>query len=209
MGEKSKEKILQAALAEFLKNGFEKAKVEDIAKRAGLTKMMLYYHFSSKENMMSELMAMVMNDIKNKFRENLSNIDAGNPQSVHMHIEKMMDYFYENKDIIRLIISETLKSKNDDTGNLSMLEEFFNTISMTFAQDRKITDRNRFLINIFFFNALPMVMYSSLSDNFNHDFNIGPEKSRQLFIETFTSVFYRNLQDSASDSARSSGNNPI
>ena len=191
MSEKTKEKILQAALSEFLENGFEKAKVEDIAKRAGLTKMMLYYHFSSKENIMSELMAMVMNDIKKKFRENLSNIDASNPQTVRNHIEKMMDYFYENKGTIRLIVLETLKSKNEDTGNLSMLEELFNTITMTFAQDHKITDRNQFLINIFFFNALPMIMYSSLSDNFNHDFNIDPKKSRQIFVESFIDVFYR------------------
>jgi len=191
--EKTKEKILQAALAEFADKGFNKAKVDDIAKRAGLTKMMLYYHFKSKENIMYELMTQLSREITEKFRENLSNIDIKNPESVRNHIEIMMDYFYERKEIIRLITSESIKGKNGNIGSFSIFEELFKTISLIIKGNSETSHQHQFLIRIFFFNTLPMVMYSSLSDKFNDDFAIDNENSRKIFIDTFINVLYKNL----------------
>lgn len=42
------EEILEAALAEFTARGFEAARMEDIAKRAGLSKAAIYLYFPSK-----------------------------------------------------------------------------------------------------------------------------------------------------------------
>ncbi|MGD9981821.1 MAG: TetR/AcrR family transcriptional regulator [Hyphomonadaceae bacterium] len=42
------EEILEAALAEFVARGFEAARMEDIAKRAGLSKAAIYLYFPSK-----------------------------------------------------------------------------------------------------------------------------------------------------------------
>lgn len=49
------EEILEAALAEFIKNGFEAARMEDIAKRAGLSKAGVYLYFESKEALLKAL----------------------------------------------------------------------------------------------------------------------------------------------------------
>lgn len=45
------EKIQKAALAEFAEFGLAGARVDRISKRAGVNKAMLYYHFSSKDNL--------------------------------------------------------------------------------------------------------------------------------------------------------------
>ena len=47
MGEQTRERIITAAAEEFIEKGFERAKMEEIAARAGVTKVMLYYHFNS------------------------------------------------------------------------------------------------------------------------------------------------------------------
>lgn len=199
LGVQTKEKILNAALLEFIEKGFNNARVEDIAKRAGLTKVMLYYHFSSKENMMSELMARLSSEIIEKFRKNLSKIDIKDPQSVRSHVEIMLDYFYERKEILRLITSESIKCKNGSVGSFSIFEELFKTISLIIGDNPEVSDNTdtsrqyHFLIRVFFFNMLPMVMYSSLSDKFNDDFGIDKEKSRKAFIDTFINVLYTNL----------------
>ena len=46
------EEIIDAAVKEFLKNGYEKSSMESIAKRAGLTKGGLYHHFNSKDEIL-------------------------------------------------------------------------------------------------------------------------------------------------------------
>ncbi len=49
--EKTKEKILQAAKREFAENGFAGAKLDSLARRAGVNKALVHYYFSSKEEL--------------------------------------------------------------------------------------------------------------------------------------------------------------
>jgi len=49
------EEILEAALAEFVAHGFEAARMEDIAKRAGLSKAAIYLYFQSKVALLEAL----------------------------------------------------------------------------------------------------------------------------------------------------------
>lgn len=50
------EKILAAALKEFAECGLGGARVDRIAKNAGVNKAMIYYHFHSKENLYEEVL---------------------------------------------------------------------------------------------------------------------------------------------------------
>lgn len=201
MGEQTREKILNAALLEFVEKGFDEARVEDVAKRAGLTKVMLYYHFSSKENLMIELMARLSTEITEKFRENLSDLDIRNPQSVRDHAEGMLDYLSGREEVIRLMISESIKGKNGHIGSLSIFEEFFKAVSSIPSKDsdknsdRDKTYHNQLLVRIFFFNMLPMAIYSGLSNQFNNDFGIDARESRKVFVDTFINVLHQNIAE--------------
>mgnify|MGYP003624522250 CR=1 FL=1 len=53
--EKRPDDILDGALVEFRERGFAGARIEDIAKRAGLSKGSVYLYFSSKEEMLKAL----------------------------------------------------------------------------------------------------------------------------------------------------------
>lgn len=52
--------ILDAALAEFSRQGYNAARMEDIARSAGLSKGGLYAHFPSKESLLQQLLARVL-----------------------------------------------------------------------------------------------------------------------------------------------------
>lgn len=49
------EEILDAALAEFTERGFEAARMEDVARRAGLSKAGVYLYFESKQALLRAL----------------------------------------------------------------------------------------------------------------------------------------------------------
>ena len=53
----TRERLLAAAAAEFAARGFDGAKVDRIAARAGVNKAMLYYHFRSKAALYREILA--------------------------------------------------------------------------------------------------------------------------------------------------------
>src|SRR6187455_3729116 len=50
-----REAILAAALDEFSSRGFEAARLEDVARRAGVAKGTIYLYFRDKENLFQEL----------------------------------------------------------------------------------------------------------------------------------------------------------
>lgn len=52
----SREALIAAARAEFARAGIEHARVEDIARRAGLSKGAFYLHFDSKEAIVQEIL---------------------------------------------------------------------------------------------------------------------------------------------------------
>src|SRR5689334_18310529 len=49
------DEILEAALAEFTERGFEVARMEDVARRAGLSKAGVYLYFDSKDALLKAL----------------------------------------------------------------------------------------------------------------------------------------------------------
>jgi AcrR family transcriptional regulator len=60
----TKDMILYAATFLFLKDGFQKVSVDDIAKEAGMTKATVYYYFETKAELFKEAMVALMDRIR-------------------------------------------------------------------------------------------------------------------------------------------------
>jgi TetR/AcrR family transcriptional regulator len=64
----TRQRIVEAALAEFALRGLDGARVDRIAKAAHVNKAMIYYHFSSKRDLyyhvVTDLMALAMDDVR-------------------------------------------------------------------------------------------------------------------------------------------------
>jgi AcrR family transcriptional regulator len=58
--ERTRERILAAALKEFAANGFAGARVDVIARRAAINKRMLYHYFGDKEHLFREVLRLKM-----------------------------------------------------------------------------------------------------------------------------------------------------
>ena len=58
--ERSRERILSAALKEFAAKGFAGARVDAIARRAAINKRMLYHYFGNKERLFREVLRLKM-----------------------------------------------------------------------------------------------------------------------------------------------------
>ncbi len=62
--ENSRDKILQAAIREFSIAGFHGARVDVIAKRSGINKAMIYYHFKNKEGLYRAIIEQLFDKIR-------------------------------------------------------------------------------------------------------------------------------------------------
>jgi AcrR family transcriptional regulator len=102
-----REAILSAALDEFSSRGFEAARLDDVAKRAGVAKGTIYLYFRDKESLFQELIRAMLTPL-------IGTIEALGAADVPMSLvtEQIIELFvrevYETrrKDVIRLMISE-------------------------------------------------------------------------------------------------------
>ena len=99
--------ILAAALEEFTARGYEGARLDDVAKRAGVAKGTIYLYFADKETLFQELVRSMVSPVLGTL-EQLRSVDI----PARMLVEGMLNTFVREilgtrrKDIIRLILTE-------------------------------------------------------------------------------------------------------
>jgi AcrR family transcriptional regulator len=102
-----REAILAAALDEFSSRGFEAARLDDVAKRAGVAKGTIYLYFRDKESLFQELIRTMLTPIIGSI-EALGAADVPISVLTEQIVELFVREVYETrrKDVIRLMISE-------------------------------------------------------------------------------------------------------
>lgn len=65
----TRQKIVAAAIHEFALHGIDGARIDRIAKSAGVNKAMLYYHFDSKDNLYLEVVISFYKNIRQRAEE--------------------------------------------------------------------------------------------------------------------------------------------
>lgn len=102
-----REAILAAALEEFSARGFEAARLDDVAKRAGVAKGTIYLYFADKETLFQELVRSMLTPLIGHF-ETLATVDVPFPVLAERLVGVVSHELIASrrKDIIRLIISE-------------------------------------------------------------------------------------------------------
>ncbi len=102
-----REAILDAALDEFSARGFAAARLDDVARRAGVAKGTIYLHFKDKEALFQELILFQLSPVVGTFESALAS-DLPLRTVVDQAIEIFVHEIYgtHRKQVMRLIISE-------------------------------------------------------------------------------------------------------
>jgi AcrR family transcriptional regulator len=102
-----REAILAAALDEFSARGFAAARLDDVARRAGVAKGTIYLYFRDKEALFQELVRSVISPVIARF-EAAAAIDLPARVVAERIVEMFVREVYgtRRKDVIRLIIAE-------------------------------------------------------------------------------------------------------
>jgi AcrR family transcriptional regulator len=102
-----REAILAAALDEFSSRGFEAARLDDVARRAGVAKGTIYLYFRDKESLFQELIRAMLTPLVGTI-EALGQADVPLPILAERIADLFVSQVYETqrKDVVRLMISE-------------------------------------------------------------------------------------------------------
>jgi len=112
--------LLDAGKTEFANYGYDGARLERIAARAGCAKRMLYYYFGNKKDVYLAVIEQSYSDIRES--EELLNLDALEPlQALHALARKSFEYHEQNREFTRLVLQENFQS-GEMLGQISKTE---------------------------------------------------------------------------------------
>lgn len=105
--EKSRERILRAATAEFARRGLGGARVDRIAARAGANKRMLYYYFGSKDDLFLAVLEAAYARIRNAEKAlRLEDVDP--EEAIRRLVAFTWNYYLTHPEFMTLLNSENL-----------------------------------------------------------------------------------------------------
>lgn len=196
----TKQRILTSALQEFSALGFSGARMDKIAQHAEINKAMLFYYFSSKENLYQEVLKHTIKKVVPKIR-NIVLLER-NPEGF---LEKLpgiyIRFFAQNQDFVKMIafdfvqrtemITKTFEEtigKGFHQGPQLLLKKI-----ETWYKKGKITEKEplQFMINIISLCLFAFIARPIIEALFNTD--IGHESFYENRIDSVVNILKQGM----------------
>ncbi|RQD75485.1 MAG: TetR/AcrR family transcriptional regulator [Candidatus Syntrophonatronum acetioxidans] len=176
----TKIRILEAAEKVFSEKGFDGSRVDEIARRAKVNKALIYYYFSSKQNLFEELIKEHLEELAD-YRSNFMDQDLSEDQK-RENFALIYQMVKEKKDILRTIFMEMMKSGSSNTFFFEMFDQLFKDVKPRLGENNIfIEDDNKLWISLFFFVTLPLFSYAILEEKMLDAYNMDPRKAKDHF----------------------------
>lgn len=101
----TREALIAAAVAEFSRNGFAGARVDEIASSAGVNKQLVYHYFESKQGLYLVALESVYAEIREK-EQRLSLGELAPEEAMAQLVGFSFDYLAEHPEFIALLADE-------------------------------------------------------------------------------------------------------
>lgn len=175
--EKSKEKILKIAASEFAERGFSGARVDEIARVAGVPKSLIYYHFKSKE----EILEVLLRNFLEEYEQILSSVTEGyQGEAFKTRIKEVYyDFGEKNVDLIRVLWMDALKKNNDKPLVYQMIQSLMQKKGVEEEAVSKVR------VQEFFTSILPLCSYICFKESWCSYFDEERKVFDSIFLDTY------------------------
>jgi AcrR family transcriptional regulator len=115
--------LLRVARRLFARDGYRGASMEAIAEAAGVTKPVLYQHFSSKRALYSALLAAELGQLTEELEAAFSQAE-GNDERLRRGFRAYLDFVAGQEDAFRLLFTEALGLDEDFQGQVAAFRQW-------------------------------------------------------------------------------------
>lgn len=198
--EENKKIILKTAVKLFAKNGFDATSVDEISKKSGINKGIIYSYFRSKDKILETIYRDMfrrmekMVDIMLKDEKRLEGSNFDNHKDIH---KKIFEYLTKESDAIKLIWREFSRDKNSKL--VTMFFKYFENLlkwgleySKT-SNSKRMKNEDMFSFSAFFMEIVPMLAFIVLGDKWGKNFNVSKEKAKKMFLQMIEDAHYKGL----------------
>jgi AcrR family transcriptional regulator len=121
-GPERKAQLLKVARKVFGTKGFHGVSMDDVAREAGVTKPILYDHFSSKEALYLALLDADAESLEHRIRDALA-APTGNRERIRASFQAYFDFVDEHAEGFRLMMQETVGTDDVFRSNVGKVRD--------------------------------------------------------------------------------------
>lgn len=107
----AKENIRTSAMEIFIEKGYHRASIDDVARRAGVSKGLMYNYYKGKEELLAEMVEHRVREIKTVM-EAAARLEAPADQLMHI-IDGAIDNVYERPQVFRFYLHLQTQPEED------------------------------------------------------------------------------------------------
>ncbi len=169
-GEKTRALILQTAAELFGRHGRNGVSTADIAKKANVNKALIFYYFTSKENLYLEVFKHWMGRLSESMNQSFDEAEDGLPR-VEAFIRTQIDFLAGHQDMMKVLVREMLAPQDEPSPVVRHGADVFKPIrnklllALSTARSKKDirdvdpvqTVVNIISMNVFFFLGFPLL----------------------------------------------------
>jgi len=155
--------ILQAAREIFRSKGFFGAKMDEIAREAGINKALLHYYFRSKQNLFEKVFEEAIATI---FPKLISTLHSDLP--LDMKIYRLVDYYIntlsKHRDIPLFVLSEIRQNPEHMLGMISEKGLDHSILEKQLQEEAKKGNIRPVSVATFFSNVLGLILFPFITE---------------------------------------------
>jgi AcrR family transcriptional regulator len=196
----NRERILRVAERVFAEQGFDRARVDEIARQAGVNKALIYYYFKSKEDLLDQLVEQIIEEGKSLQKTVLAEM-AGLHEAGQKLIEegvfknvlgKTLDFLLQRKDVLNIVFMQALKTQGKRNPLFRYLDSSIQKPLQNLAgQDGKVPrDEMALSLQNLYMGFLPLLCFVLLNDKWCLYYAIDQEQARAYFLDRFYHEYY-------------------
>lgn len=185
-GQDSRQKILDAALNVFYEAGFDGARVDVIARRAGVNQALIYYYFKSKEELFTELINININEMILEKGSIIGEKNVIDEVVIKEVCSRMVDFLKDKEKILSIVLGEILKNSRNENKNkgfellLPVVKDGKDRLLSLGIEPENI---ERALIAGIFFGGPPIITYIALGEKLADYYGIDKKYMHETFME--------------------------
>jgi AcrR family transcriptional regulator len=127
--ERTRREIIEVAIAEFARNGYSGARVDEIAAKTSTTKRMIYYYFGGKESLYIAALEQAYTTARDAERVDVNHLDP--VSAIRSLAELTFDHHESHPDFISLVAIENIHRGEYITQSAALTELKSRALSVT------------------------------------------------------------------------------
>ena len=187
--------ILNAAEELFAEKGFAATRVDEVAARAAVVKSHLYYHFSSKDQLLTDLVQWRIGQILLEKETLLADVSMLTPDVVHTVLQRaILGLLQRHQAFVRIALRECLSSSATADTLFQAVRVLLDDARGRFTALGYQIDPQHFALSFYYFGLLPAAMHSVAGEQWARANGMTLSEAHVLFLHILTQLETTFLQ---------------